>query len=375
MAPSATEVEPQTAVPILPGKGEAAATSSEKPWVKSTGVLDKYEHFEVTPVIGREYKDVDLVSWLQADNSEELLRELALIISQRGVVFFRAQDNLTADLQKELVQRIGLASGKPKDSGLHIHPILNSEREGYRVTDPEISTIDSELNKKIYASQTQKLLSSKKQFSASWHSDIAFEPVPADYSSLRLEKLPATGGDTLWASGTEIYDRISAPYQKFLEGLTATFEQPGFIEAAKRGKFELYDKPRGSPLNIGKELRAVHPVVRTNPVSGWKSIFPIGAHVGYINDITELESKALLKWFGRLLIDNHDLQVRFKWKNANDIAIWDNRSTFHTATYDIEGYGERYGVRAVSLGEAPFLDPESKSRSEDLKAKAAAVAA
>jgi alpha-ketoglutarate-dependent taurine dioxygenase len=107
--------------------------------------------------------------------------------------------------------------------------------------------------------------------------------------------------------------------------------------------------------NEASELTAIHPVVRTNPVSGWKSIFPIGGHVGHINGLTELESKALLKWFHRLLVDNHDLQVRFKWKNVNDIAIWDNRSTFHTATYDIEGQGERYGVRAVSIGEKPFL--------------------
>jgi len=72
----------------------------------------------------------------------------------------------------------------------------------------------------------------------------------------------------------------------------------------------------------------------------------------------------------RLLVDNHDLQVRFKWKNPNDIAIWDNRSTFHTATYDIEHQGERYGVRTVSIGEKPFFDRESKSRREALAAKA-----
>jgi alpha-ketoglutarate-dependent taurine dioxygenase len=211
-----------------------------------------------------------------------------------------------------------------------------------------------------------KSLEPKKQNSGQWHSDIAFEPKPADYSSLRLEVLPKTGGDTLWASGYEIYDRISPPYQKFLESLTATFEQPGFIAAAERGNFQIYDKPRGAPENIGRELKAVHPVVRTNPVTGWKSIFPIGGHISHINDVTELESKALLKWFSRLLVDNHDLQVRFKWKNQNDIAIWDNRSTFHSATYDIEGQGERYGVRTVSVGEKPFFDPKSKSRTEDL---------
>lgn len=44
------------------------------------------------------------------------------------------------------------------------------------------------------------------------------------------------------------------------------------------------------------------------------------------------------------------------------IAIWDNRSVFHTATFDFEGLGDRYGNRAVGLGERPYLDPESTSR-------------
>jgi hypothetical protein len=68
----------------------------------------------------------------------------------------------------------------------------------------------------------------------------------------------------------------------------------------------------------------------------------------------------------RLLIDNHDLQVRFRWQGEGDLAVWDNRSTFHTATYDIEGQGERYGVRTVSVGEAPYFDPESRGRREAL---------
>ena len=73
MAPSATEVQPQVDIPIHPGKAAAA-----KPWVKSTGILDQYESFDVTPVIGREFPHANLVSWLQASNSDELLKELAL---------------------------------------------------------------------------------------------------------------------------------------------------------------------------------------------------------------------------------------------------------------------------------------------------------
>lgn len=108
--------------------------------------------------------------------------------------------------------------------------------------------------------------------------------------------------------------------------------------------------------------------MRTNPVTGWRSLFPVGGHVRHINGVTEAESKQLLDWFLRLLLDNHDLQVRFRWRNENDFAIWDNRSVFHTATYDYEGFGERFGNRAVGLGERPFLDPQSTGRREALAA-------
>jgi alpha-ketoglutarate-dependent taurine dioxygenase len=109
------------------------------------------------------------------------------------VVFFRAQDGLTNDLQKKLILRLGELTGRPTTSGLHIHPILNSERE-LGGSDPEISTISSLQFNKFYAQQEQDGLSPKKQNSAQWHSDIAFEPVPADYTSLRLVELPQTGG-------------------------------------------------------------------------------------------------------------------------------------------------------------------------------------
>ena len=117
---------------------------------------------------------------------------------------------------------------------------------------------------------------------------------------------------------------------------------------------------------MGSTLRAEHPVVRTNPVTGWKSVFPVGAHVQNINGLTQDESQSLLDWFVDLVHKNHDLTVRFQWRNRNDLAIWDNRSTFHTATHDLEGQGERFGNRAVGVGERPYFDPESKSRREDL---------
>ncbi|CAG7930847.1 unnamed protein product [Penicillium olsonii] len=331
--------------------------------LKSNGSLDAFESFDVTPVIGREFPNASLKDFLRAPNSDDLLRELSLTISQRGVVFFRKQDGLDDDLQKELVQRLGELSGKPSTSGLHIHPVVNSGRDE-SVKDDEISVISSVQRKRLYTDRNDRKQSSRRE----WHSDITFEPIPSDYTLLRLTELPKTGGDTLWASGYEVYDRISKPYQQFLETLTATYAQPRFNEIAKNNDFKVHPGPRGAPENVGEELRAEHPVIRTNPVTGWKSVFAVGAHVQKINDLSEEESRHLLQWFVTLIVENHDLQVRLRWQNPNDLAIWDNRSVYHAATWDYEDQGPRTGHRAVGLGERPYLDPKSIGRREALAA-------
>ncbi|KAJ3563092.1 hypothetical protein NPX13_g8321 [Xylaria arbuscula] len=46
--------------------------------LKLSGILDQFKHFDTTPVIGREFVDVDLAEWLRAPNSDELLRDLAI---------------------------------------------------------------------------------------------------------------------------------------------------------------------------------------------------------------------------------------------------------------------------------------------------------
>lgn len=126
----------------------------------------------------------------------------------------------------------------------------------------------------------------------------------------------------MWASGYEIYDRFSEKYRRFLEGLTATFVGEGFLKAAATNpaEFKIYEEPRGSPLNVGAELAAVHPVVRTNPITGWRSIFSLGPFPRYINELTPAESEDLLKKFKAIVTENHDLQVRFKWRNQNDVG-------------------------------------------------------
>ncbi|KAF9885429.1 hypothetical protein FE257_012951 [Aspergillus nanangensis] len=331
-----------------------------------SGALEAFSYEDTTPVIGREYLNVNIVDdLLNAPNSEDLIRDLAITISQRGVVFFRAQTNLTDPLQKHLIHLLGQLTHKPSTSTLHIHPVLNNTNE-FGTPDAQVSTISSLARKKMFRHASQP--NQRRYDSAQWHSDIQFEPVPADYTSLRLTQLPRTGGDTLWASGYELYERFSPAYRRFLDGLTATFVGDGFLRAAERDpdNVKVHTEPRGSPENVGGDLVAVHPVVRTNPVTGWRSLFAVGPFPKKINELWEGESEELLKRFYKEVVESHDLQVRFKWRNVDDIAIWDNRSAFHSATFDYEGLGERFGHRAVGIGEKPYLDPNSTSRSEAL---------
>jgi hypothetical protein len=55
-------------------------TKSSRVPLKSSGSLDKFEKFDVTPVIGTEFKGgVQLVDLLLAPNSDELIRDLAIL--------------------------------------------------------------------------------------------------------------------------------------------------------------------------------------------------------------------------------------------------------------------------------------------------------
>lgn len=67
MAPSAIDN-----LPLPTGKNQKPEP------LKLSGILDSYDSFDVTPVIGREYPTADLVEWLEAPNSDELLRDLAI---------------------------------------------------------------------------------------------------------------------------------------------------------------------------------------------------------------------------------------------------------------------------------------------------------
>ena len=61
--------------------------------LKLSGVLDQYKSFDVTPIIGREFVDVNLKEWLEAPNSDELIRDLAITSTSSPRIFCDYNDN------------------------------------------------------------------------------------------------------------------------------------------------------------------------------------------------------------------------------------------------------------------------------------------
>ncbi|KAF8888440.1 hypothetical protein CPB84DRAFT_1786066 [Gymnopilus junonius] len=321
------------------------------------GSLSSFESYDTTPHVGTTFPDksVQLSKLLAAPDSDQLIKDLATLVSHRGVVFFTDQD-LDIEQQKVLATRLGELSGKPKTSKLHKHPISEETSE----LGTEVSVISS-----VGGIARPDITERSTRASTGWHSDISFEPVPSDYAILKIHTLPEVGGDTLWASGYEAYDRLSPVYKKFLEGLTAVHNADVFTRYAERKGIKIQD-PRGAPENTGSDLTTIHPVVRTNPVTGFKSLYVNRGFTKRIVELTLDESTDVLNYLEHHVSENHDLQVRYRWRK-NDIAIWDNRVTLHTATFDYEAL--RTGNRVVSLGEKPYFDPNSKSRREVLGLK------
>ncbi|KAJ8293385.1 Alpha-ketoglutarate-dependent taurine dioxygenase [Rhodotorula toruloides] len=311
--------------------GSLSLSGSLNP-LKSTGALDQYKPVELTPVIGTQFRGVQLVDLLDAPNADDLLKELAITIHRRNVVFFKEQQaQLTNDQLKRLATKLGQLTASAAGTewgGLHIHPT-----EKHR-DDNEISPITA------------------KAF-------ITFEPVPSDIAILNVWEIPENGGDTLWA-----YDRLTPALAKFLEGLTALHDGNHFHKVAELQQKPLYDGVRGHSLNKGANLQAVHPLITVNPVTGWKGLFVNQVFTKRIVELSEDESDHLLKYLFTLVKENHDLQVRFKW-DKDDVALWSNTSSYHNVTLDYTGYN-RTGHRAVSLGSKPFFTGEGKSRREDL---------
>ena len=180
-----------------------------------------------------------------------------------------------------------------------------------------------------------------------WHSDTTFRKTPTKYTILRCQIMPQLGGDTLWANMEAAYDGLSDTFKTMIDGLRAVHDFQNF-----RVLFKNTDEDRAK-LRKMEELfpNPSHPVVRTHPVTGRKSIYVNPQFTLRIEGLKPAESRAILDvLFAQAKVPEY--QFRLRWAPGM-IVFWDNRSTQHYAANDY--YPERRRMeRTAVIGDVPF---------------------
>lgn len=173
-----------------------------------------------------------------------------------------------------------------------------------------------------------ELVASRGGVADEWHSDVTFRPHPALFSILNMAKCPEVGGDTMWSNPELAYEELSAPFRDLCDGLTALHNAA----------------PHGRP-----EVMTVHPVVRTHPVTGNKTLFVNEHFTRRIVELSHEESAHLLSYLFKWIATPR-FTVRYRWTSGT-IAMWDNRCTQHMVLNDFNE--ERVIQRVTVMGDTP----------------------
>ena len=197
-----------------------------------------------------------------------------------------------------------------------------------------------------------------------WHTDATWLAEPPAYALLHMETPPEVGGDTMWCSATAAYDQLAA------DAGTAVFPagdprqrelHPRRLRKGRRCGPKIADGLREHYLPVE------HPMVRTHPETGRRSIVFAWRFMNRIVGFSEHESKSLLTFIGEWVKEPR-FHVRWQWEQG-DLAIWDERSTLHRASADT---GRRSGLsvdsRSMATGRSSTQmssrsSPRSSSRS------------
>jgi len=238
---------------------------------------------------------------------------------ERNVLVVRDQD-LTIEDFLRYSRRFGIVVPHPSKSTRH--PQI-----------PEITLLginkfdaDGRLDQAIY-----------RRGAEGWHTDGAYDADPFKATQLYALAIPSRGGDTLFANAYAAYEALPDQLKRRLEG--------------RNGAFTYGGRQRKTAL-LNPEDRdwhpVLHPIVRTHPETGRKSLYYDPGKIVAIEGLETAESDALIEELETYMIQP-DAEYRHQWR-VGDIVIWDNRCSYHRAAGDYPPEEDRIHWR-VSIKE------------------------
>jgi alpha-ketoglutarate-dependent taurine dioxygenase len=229
--------------------------------------------------------------------SSDVVTAVRKVWLDRKVVFFPDQ-SLDPD------QHLAFAAqfGEPTEG----HPVVPGLTER-----PEVFEIDYSAARQLYATYGEVA----RRRGLAWHTDVTFVRRPPLGSILRAVVVPDSGGR-----------------QQF----------QGLLDSRGEGRWE------GEVFTTLETVE--HPVVRTHPETGAKTLFVNPGFTSHIKELNRDESDSLL-----VFLYQHSVRpehtVRYHW-HTGDVGFWDNRATQHAVVGD---FGEKHRViqRVTLRGDAP----------------------
>jgi alpha-ketoglutarate-dependent 2,4-dichlorophenoxyacetate dioxygenase len=274
------------------------------------------------PAFAAEVSPVDLRAVFDVGTLEEIQQGM----DRYGVLVFHDQP-FTDDEQIAFATRF--------DGELHAKTgisVLQKSRLGNEAL-TDISNLDED-GEVIMSDDRRRMYSLGNRL---WHTDASFQDPPGRYSMLHARVVPPVPADTQFADMRAAYDALSGEMKQRLEGLQV---HHSIAYSRRTLGFEF------SPEEEERLQGAIHPLVRTIPSSGRRSLY-LASHASRILDWPVPDARLLL----RDLME-HATQREFTYTHswqADDLVIWDNRATMHRGlAYDDTKY-KRELRRVTSL--------------------------
>jgi taurine dioxygenase len=194
--------------------------------------------------------------------------------------------------------------------------------------------------------EVKKLETERMNFGGIWHSDTTYLEAPPMGSMLLSREIPPYGGDTLFANQYLAYETLSDTMKGLLDGLVGISTSAKADVSRTREDRIRTDGKQEAP----NQYVAEHPIVRTHPETGRKSLYVNVAHTAGIKGMTDEESAPLLAFLFQHQI-KPEFTCRFVW-SQHAIAFWDNRCAMHNPVNDYHGF-RRVMHRITLKGDRP----------------------
>jgi taurine dioxygenase len=157
---------------------------------------------------------------------------------------------------------------------------------------------------------------------AIWHTDGSWSGERGLVTMLHAQRLPANGGDTLYANMYAAYAGLDEEDKALIESAIAIHD----LDASRQrtsARLQMTDEQKRAAPPVE------WPVVRTHPESGRKCLY-LGEHAAHIKGMSFEDGRALID-----RLNAHSTQDKYVYRHAwqpDQLVMWDNRALMHSAT-------------------------------------------